>query len=212
MMSVIRAKHLIVVLALCALSSLAADAQNSYFPPRAFDGIARNSDFMGNWYSHELMLLGEASYLDVARNHAAHSYRFTWLRTFNQPIAVRLDVLEDGSAVLTTKIASGESGFPRTTTTIVENTSRILTSKQVNDFLIRVDKVMFWTTPSHISGDQTGTDGSEWIIEAVRGGKYHIAARWSPGPNQPSKSAVRELGLALAIDLAQLKIPANELY
>src|ERR1035437_7573400 len=81
-------------------SCLAATGQNSYFPPRAFDEVARNSNFMASWYSAELKILGEASYLGLSKNPAARSYRFTWLRTFNQPIAVRLDVLEDGSAVL----------------------------------------------------------------------------------------------------------------
>jgi hypothetical protein len=211
-MKVIRTKLSICILTLLVSAPLTVNAQTSYFPPRAFDEVSRNSDFMADWYSAELKVLGEASYLNAASNPAAHSYRFTWLRTFNQPIAIRLDIKEDGSAVLTTKVANGEGGYPRSSTAIIENTSRTLTSKQVNDFLDLVDKVNFWTAPSHIPRDQTGTDGSEWIIEAVHTGKYHVVARWTPQPNQPSKSAVRELGLALAIDLAQLKIPAKEFY
>ena len=211
-MKVIRAKDLIYVLTVLAFLTLTANAQNSYFPPRAFDDIARSSNFLAGWYSAELKALDEASYLGLSKNPAAHSYRFTWLRTFNQPIAVRLDVQQDGSGVLTTKIANGAAGYPSSSTAVVENTKRTLTSKQVDDFLALVDRATFWADPSHIAGDQTGTDGSEWIVEAVRAGKYHVVARWTPQLNQPSKSAVRELGLALAIDLAQLKIPAKEFY
>jgi len=103
-----RAKYRVCILTLFAVCPLAASTQSSYFPPRAFDDIARNSDFMAEWYSAELKALGESSYVVLSKSPTAHSYRFTWLRTFNQPIVVRLDVSEDGTAAVTTKIANGE--------------------------------------------------------------------------------------------------------
>ena len=55
--------------------------------------------------------------------------------------------------------------------------------------------------------DQEGTDGSQWVIEGVRAGRYHVVDRWTP-----SKGVVRELGLMLAFDLAKMDIPKNEIY
>jgi hypothetical protein len=41
----------------------------------------------------------------------------------------------------------------------------------------------------------------------VKAGKYHIVDSW-----MPQQGPVRELGLYLAIELALLRIPKNELY
>ncbi|WP_263355917.1 hypothetical protein [Acidicapsa ligni] len=187
-------------------------AQNSYFPQRSFDQKIRNDKLQADYYTWELKLLDEASFLELSQKPASHSYRFLWLRSFNQPVMVRLDIQADDTGVLTTKIGSGRAGFQQKDHVLIENTSRTLTTMQVDEFLTKVEKVKFWQFPSYMAGDQTGTDGSDWVIEAVRGGKYHVAARWSPDSKSSSKQAVRELGLALAIDLAQMKIPADELY
>ena len=69
-----------------------------------------------------------------------------------------------------------------------------------------VSKSGFWKAPNPVN-DQKGTDGSQWIIEGVRGGKYHVVDRWSP-----TSGAARELGNFLAFDLAKLSIPKNEIY
>jgi hypothetical protein len=203
----------ILALTLLPLALLAAEAPPRYFPTNAFDSENRGDEFMAQWYSNELMVLKEPSLLEFAKDADAESYRFLWLRTFHHPVAIRLDVKRDGTGILTTKIGSGSAGFPHTGGKVIENTSRALSREQVQSFLTRLDRSEFWSVPSHIKGDQTGTDGSEWIIEGVKRSNYHVVARWSPGePPLPQKRAVRELGLALAIDLAQLKIPQRELY
>jgi hypothetical protein len=160
--------------------------------------------FKADWYSQELKVLEEPSLLQVAGNPSAESYRFLWLRTFRHPVAIRLDMRRDGIGVLTTKVASGTGGFKPGH--LVENTSRPLTREQTQAFLARAKKVDFWLLPSHVN-DQTGTDGSQWIIEGVKEGKYHIVDRWSP-----REGAVRELGVTLAIGLAHMNVPKDELY
>jgi hypothetical protein len=202
------------IIALLFFLLLAAVAQQTYFPKKAFGGSdARSDELLAGWFSHELKVLKEPSLLELAKDGHSESYRFLWLRTFHHPIAVRLDVKPDGTGNLTTKVGSGHAGFPRTGGQVVENVSRSLTHEQTGAFLAKVDELRFWSVPSHIQGDQTGTDGSEWIIEGAKAGKYHVAARWSPdSPPPPNKRAVRELGLALAIELAQMNIPEDEIY
>jgi hypothetical protein len=110
----------------------------------------------------------------------------------------------DGTGILTTKVANGAGGFKPGH--LVENTSRPLTREQIDAFLVTTKKVGFWLLPSH-ENDEPGADGSEWIVEGVKEGKYHVVGRWSP-----NEGAVRELGLALAIGLAHMNVPKDELY
>lgn len=186
------------------LSPFALIAQKTYFPKKAFGDDSWDDQFRTKWYSGELKALEEPSLLERAKNPALESYRFLWLRTFNHPVAVRLDMRADGIGVLTTKVTSGTGGFRPGH--LIENTSRPLTREQTQAFLTRLQKISFWSLPSHVN-DQTGTDGSRWIVEGVKEGKYHVADRWSPrdGP-------VRELGISLAIGLAHINVPNDELY
>jgi hypothetical protein len=207
-----RVKAFIGVIAMFVVFSALSVAQDSYFPQRSFDGKLSQDKFLADYFTHELKFLGDMSFLELSKNSAADSYRFLWLRTFSHPVSVRLDIQADGSGVLTTKVGGGKGGYPRDTDRTIDNKSRTLTPALVEGFLTLVDRVQFWQVPSYVVGDQTGTDGSFWIVEAAHAGKYHVAARWTPDSKSSSKRAVRELGLALAIELAQMKIPASELY
>jgi hypothetical protein len=71
----------------------------------------------------------------------------------------------------------------------------------------QVNSVGFWELVTHEDSVDSGPDGSQWIIEGTKDGKYHVVDRWSPkgGP-------IRTLGLALAMDLGQMKIPSKEIY
>ena len=173
-----------------------------FFPKSSLD--PRGDNFKANWYSAQLRALKEPSLLHMADNPAFHSYRFLWLRTFNHPIAIRIEIKPDGTGALTIKMTSGAGGYAPGT--LIENTSRALEERQVKSFLALVDGVNFWTAPNPVN-DQTGTDGSQWIIEGVRGGKYHVVDRWMP------KSGVAyDLGAFLAFDLAKMNMTKREIY
>jgi hypothetical protein len=195
---------LLVIVSMLVFSSFASIAQETYFPKKALGDDSRSDEFKAKWYSQELEVLQEPSLLELAKNPASESYRFLWLRTFHHPVTVRLDVRADGIGVLTTKVASGAGGFRPGH--LIENMSRPLTREQTQAFLARLTKVGFWSLPSPVN-DQTGTDGSQWIIEGVKEGKYHVVDRWLP-----DKGAVRELGLYLAVGLAQMNVPKDEIY
>jgi hypothetical protein len=178
-------------------------AQETFFPEKALSDDSWSDRFRAKWYSRQLEALEEPSLLELAKN-SYESYRFLWLRSFHHPVAVRFDMRADGIGVLTTKVASGAGGFKPGH--LVENMSRPLTRAQTQAFLARLKKVGFWSLPSPVN-DQTGPDGSEWIIEGVKEGKYHVVDRWSP-----NEGAVHELGLYLAIGLAQMNVPKDEIY
>lgn len=188
-------------LAALMIAALAIQGHAQFFPKTSLD--LRGDDFKAKWYSTQLRALAEPSLLALATNAKAESYRFLWLRTFHHPIAARVDMQSDGSWILITKVASGAGGYsPGTLTT---NTSRQLTAQEAQSFRSKVENDGFWNAPNPVN-DQEGTDGSQWIIEGVKAGRYHVVDRWMP-KNGPA----RNLGQFLAFDLAKLSIP-DEIY
>jgi len=191
--------------AMLLVAVLTSTAQDKYFPPLVFSNDVRLDEFVSNWYSSELEILEEPSLLGIAERHSGEAYRFLWLRSFHHPIAVRLDVRPDGIGVLSSKVATGAAGFPRKSAHLIENVSRPISREQTQAFLRQVKKLDFWALPS--CDEHRGEDGAEWIVEAVKEGKYHVVVRWSPKEGQ-----IHELGLTLAIGLADLQIPKEDIY
>ena len=184
------------------ITAFSIQGHAQFFPKSSLD--LRGDDFKAKWYSTQLRALREPSLFALATNREAESYRFLWLRTFHHPIAVRLELQADGSWMLVTKVASGAGGYSPGTLTI--NTSRQLTTQEAQSLRSKVEGSGFWNAPNPIN-DQTGDDGSQWIVEGVKAGRYHVVDRWMP-KNGPA----RDLGLFLAFDLARLSIPKNEIY
>lgn len=184
------------------MALFASLAQGQYFPKSSLD--SNGHEFKAAWYSSQLRALQEPSLLALKETPSSESYRFLWLRSFHHPIAIRLEVKPDGSGILTTKVANGAGGF--SPGVLSENGSHLLTQERTQAFLSLVDRLNFWNTPNPVN-DQKGTDGSQWIIEGVKGGHYHVVDRWSP-----KSGVVRELGQMLAFDLAKMNIPENEIY
>jgi hypothetical protein len=149
-------------------------------------------------------VLEEPSLYSLSKSTSAESYRFLWLRTFHHPIAIRLDPNPDGTSTVTVKVASGAAGFRPGV--LSEQRSQLVSKEQTQAFLKRVTELHFWDAPNPLN-DQRGTDGSQWIIEGVKAGRYHVVDRWTP-----SKGVVRELGMMLAFQLAKMDVPKNEIY
>ncbi|MGD1214075.1 MAG: hypothetical protein ABR861_03720 [Terriglobales bacterium] len=198
-------RNLFVSIALLFAGSVLC-AQEEFFPKNAFESDSRADQFMSAWFSDELRILGEPSLFQMSKAPFDEEYRFLWLRTFHHPIAIRLELRSDGVGILTTKVASGSAGFPQKKPYLIEKVSRPLTREQTQRFLGRLDKLSFWNLRQDVD-QRTGNDGSEWIIEGVKGGKYQMLSRWTP-----IEGAVHELGLTFAFGSAQMSIPKNEVY
>lgn len=186
-----------------AILATFAMSQDSYFPSGALSDYDKSDSFKARWYSEQLRALDEPSLLKEAKDPALQSYRFVWLRTFHHPVAVRLDIMSDGTGKLTVKIANGAGGYKPGK--LIENKTSSVTQQETGKFLEQVKDAGFWELPSFEK--TSGCDGAEWIIEGAKDGKYHVVDRWTP-----SKGPVHELGMTLAFNFAQLKIPKDELY
>ena len=161
----------------------ATSTQKRGQPLQVLAGVTGHLVHLRQVYAVRLRALQEPSLFVLAANREAEAYRFLWLRSFHHPIAVRVDLQADGSWVLVTKVASGAGGYsPGTLTT---NISRQLTTQEAQSFRSEVEGGGFWNAPNPVN-DQTGTDGSDWIIEGVKAGRYHVIDRWSPTNGLPT--------------------------
>jgi hypothetical protein len=217
-------RHGLAILLLCFIpaalyAQTGQSTQAGYFPSGSFDDS--NADvFMADWYSHELQVLNEQPLAQQSSGQpsggAVEAYRFLWLRTFDAPIAIRLEVKADGTGMVTAKIANGQGGYPETSTKVVEKRSRALTREQTAAFLALINRTNFWGIVTNIDSADTmdvQTEGSEWVLEGAKGGKYHVVARWSPDVNRMHGcKAIFDIGMSLAVDLAQLQIPKDKMY
>jgi hypothetical protein len=195
------------MMALGLAQSARGAKETIYFP----EEVLREEPILRNWYSIVLTKLEEPPLVSQNGNASSESYRFLWLRTFNYPISVRINVKADGTAVVTTKLADGSAGFPYTIKRTIENSSRSLTREQMNDLRSELEGVGFWSLPS-VARDQTGTDGADWVFEAVKESKYKFVTRWSPCLAKSEKHGICRLGLTFARKVGGLKIPDKDVY
>jgi hypothetical protein len=196
--------------------------QSSYFPISAFVdlptdwktnysvnvvGFVSDSEFKVsgvesalfhiNWYESHLNALDEPVLSDSL---PAKVFRFTWLRTFHNPVVIGLENIND-SVTLYWKVCDGAGGYDPGI--IIDNKSKALTIKEWKDFVESVNSINFWNLPTTQSGI-LGTDGAQWILEGKELGKYHVVDRWSGG-------TIEKVCLKL-LELTDLKIKQDEIY
>jgi hypothetical protein len=185
-------------LSLAAVLLLGAGAIcQQYFPPNAFN------EFAVSWYTSELTAMQEPSIWELSQSADAEVYRFLWLRSFHNPVAIRLVVQHDGGGQLVAKVLGGR-GSP-TPGKLVENRTLQLSKDHVRWFVDAVDRLKYWELKT--MGDKHGCDGAEWILEGVKNRQYRVVWRWSP-----KEGPIRTLGFMMLFEMAHLKIPREEIY
>ena len=129
-------------------------------------------------------------------------YRFTWLRTFHNPIVIRLEKSDD-SVKLYWKVSDGQGGY--SPGKIVVNKSKVLTIKEWQDVETGIQSIDFWKLPTDESeSGYVGLDGAQWILEGKSPGKYHYVDRWSGG-------TIKDFCLKL-LKLTDIEIKQGEIY
>src|ERR1700683_1038859 len=98
----------LMVFILCLAGSVSGQ---QYFPDHAFYSDEHRNQFVVEWYSKPLKALGEPSFWELSQRSNQQVYRFLWLRSFSHPVAVRLELRPDGSAILTIQTTDGAGGY-----------------------------------------------------------------------------------------------------
>lgn len=178
-----------------------SNSNEYFFPKSAFSARDGDDDqFTRTWYTKHLRAMSEPS-LWCGLVYGEDTYRFTWLRTFHHPIAVKITRTKS-QIKLEAKELSGAGGYEPGK--ILRKTNRILTNAQWKDVLSSVEKANFWNDQPKVKS--LGFDGARWIYEVRRGTTYRVIERWSPEDKN-----YRNLGLTM-IKLAGWSIPEKEIY
>ncbi len=152
--------------------SLLKRTKGGGFPINA-RGVGANE--ISNAYIKYLQAMDEP-YLPTAANGKDEIYRFLWLRTFHHPVVVTIE-RTGANYTLSSKESDGAGGYEPGK--IIETHMRPLSSGEwclLRDALATSD---FWNM-SVVDEKLGGLDGSEWILEGIRNGRYHAVKRWSP--------------------------------
>ena len=123
-------------------------------------------------YSKQLNAMGEPS---LSCGDHGEAYRFTWLRSFHHPVAVRI-TRSNENIVLHAVELDGQGGYDPGRT--LRSLTKSITSEEFRSIETLFSKKAFDDLPSTEAHD--GADGSNWIVEASNHGKYHMVVRWSP--------------------------------
>ncbi len=148
---------------------------NNYFPEMVFlkrDG--KQNDFKVQWYSKHLAALTEESLWEKRSVKDLFVYRFISLPTWSNPTSITFNPNEDGTGMLIVKKTDGHGGYGPGK--LVYNKTINLDKNQSNEVLNQFIKINFWKLPTE--GGIQGDDGTQWIIEGVKDGQYHVVDRW----------------------------------
>lgn len=188
--------------------NVAQDENPRYFPVGIFAEGKSDGSISARWYAEHLRALQEPSLSENGFSGEESVYRFTWLRSFDHPIAVHITVHPNGTGTLTAKMADGACSYRPGK--LIANSSREVGVKQVRRLIDLVKDMGFWQMPPEPApepGNAVNFDGAQWILEVSSHGDYHVIDRWSP-----PKGPLRELGLYLARTLGGLDVPAATIY
>jgi len=179
------------------------DSNMFYFPLESLKDTSiyiGHDTFTDTWYSHHLYAMREpVIFTDKSQNEI---YRFTWLRTFHNPIAIRIEKHND-SYTLYWKLCNGAGGY---------QPGRLTVSKQLtidkstwSEFIKLLNQIDFWNLKTNEK--IFGCDGSQWILEGKLLEQYHVVDRWTPDENSKFYHCCDFL-----IKLTDLKIKNDDKY
>lgn len=152
-------------------------ANTYYFPAGALNiegapGVS--DDFVRRWYSAHLLAMNEPS-LSCGAPSSDEAYRFLWLRSFHQPIAVRVSRAGRSYELVATAL-SGAGGYEPGR--VVQRVRRELTEDEWRRVTHALQRISFWQMSANPPTEEIGVDGAQWIIEG-RSASYHVVDRWS---------------------------------
>ena len=130
--------------------------------------------FSNEWYSKHLRTMDEPILYEGELEKEI--FRFTWLRTFHNPIIIRIENIND-SINLIYKVTDGAGGYEPGE--LVIDRRKLLTLNDWNKFIHLVNSCDFWTTMP-CEKIIEGLDGSQWILEGATDKYYQIIDKWTP--------------------------------
>jgi len=174
---------------------------SAYFAGVSLSDNEAGNKFKGDWYSKYLRAMNEIALPSLVDEW--ESYRFLWLRSFHQPIAIH--VWRTGSKYFI--VAKGLNGTGGYEPGVLNFTiAHQLSAEEWTTFLIYLEDARYWQMPTY--DPRVATDGAQWILEGYSDHYYHVVDRYSP-----DSGAYYDLCLYLLKTAGLLKkIPLDEIY
>jgi len=156
---------------------------SSFYQDCAFNPVPGYPDVIKGWADRALSALGETC-LPPETEEPREAYRFLWLRSFDPPIAVRIEEREGrffvlGKTVSEERVRLWTSPPPPMGSAAIAFGVRPLTVPEIEHLHALLESAAFWSMPTSPRRD-SGNDGSEWILEGWRNRQYHVVQIWSP--------------------------------
>jgi hypothetical protein len=179
------------------------DSNVYYFPSELLcdeEAYTGQATFLNKWYSKHLFAMREP--IVFKDKSKTESYRFTWLRTFNDPVAIRIEKHNDVYA-LYWKSCEGSGGYAPGK--LIVDQQKLISEETWIEFIKRLNQIDFWNLSTREKN--LGMDGAQWILEGKKPTQYHIVDRWTPGESSDYYQCCSFL-----IDLAELDINPADKY
>jgi hypothetical protein len=176
-----------------------------YFPLKrnsqnAIANIHSLDTSLNKWYSARLSDFKEPDIYTYSGKDEI--YRFTWLRSFDNPVVIRFQKHENTYILYTKEMLDNGGYIPQE---IKTDTKQEMTIFEWGTFKHKIDDFYFWNIVPN-DPEPRPNDGAEWILEGASKNKYHFIARTSPVDNK-YKACCKYL-----IFLSKLKIPEKNIY
>jgi hypothetical protein len=174
-------------------------ASTYHFPADTFD--YRYDDFNREWYGGVLSAMGEPS-LSCGEARADETYRFLWLRSRDNDIAIR--IYRTGNTYSLRSVERTRSNLRGPLES--RRFSRRISETEWNELKAAIERATFWTAPvQYIDENTVQIHGSQWIFEG-RADHWHVIDRFMAGSRERY-----DLGL-LFLRLARMRIPEDRIY
>tara|TARA_B110000003_G_scaffold5514_1_gene5830 strand:+ start:1811 stop:2446 length:636 start_codon:yes stop_codon:yes gene_type:complete len=163
---------------------LRAEELQTFFPVAERGSATEISRFEEQWYSKHLRLMKEPSLFSSRNDERKEVYRFTLLPTWGDPRCVALEKDQaTGIAYIRFSRLDGDGGYDPGK--LVEQEQRELDQKEFDEFASLFKALDFEKQPTE--DPVMGLDGSQWILERLKGENYHIVVRWTADAYEPKK-------------------------
>lgn len=196
------------------LDSLMGISENCYFPSWYFVNLPDkweynlSADYLSQiessydyveYIKSSLEIMNEPCLYQMAIKDSAEIYRFTWFRSFHNPVCIRLEKRGDIIQLFYKELGLGESDEAK----LIESKKIVVSISEWSSFIELLNKTEFDNLPKRINTPMC--DGASWILEKKTNNQFKVFETNIP------KSFFKEACLFL-ISLSKIEINEGDIY